>query len=119
MKSKTKEKIKELSASEITQQTLKILSLQGYEVWRSNNLAVKGRKFIGRKGVGDITGYCKKTGRRLECEVKKIGDTMKEEQHEFLMGILKAGGIALVARQQGREVVIEPYEPIKGKAIGL
>lgn len=58
---KTK-RLQELTKGAIRESALKELSYKGYEVWRQNNIAVKGRKFIGRKGVSDIMGFNKRTG---------------------------------------------------------
>jgi hypothetical protein len=103
--------VKEFTASEITDYALKVLKLKGFVCWRSNNLAVKGRKFTGRKGVGDITGWQRLTGKRLECEVKKIGDTVKKEQTEFLTEASNDGCLVFLARQEGSEILIEKYTP--------
>jgi hypothetical protein len=106
--------MRQLTASEITATAIKILSLNGFDVWRSNNLAVKGRKFIGRRGVADITGYEKKTGKRLECEVKAGKDIISKDQHEFLSDVALNGGYAFVASQEGHKVVIKYYYEIAG-----
>lgn len=103
-------KPKEFSASEITQYAIKVLTLQGYCVWRNNNLAVKGRTFIGRKGCADITGFKRGTGVRIEVEVKKIGDVLSQDQRKFLSEVSEAGGIALIASQNGSEIILEPYK---------
>jgi hypothetical protein len=100
---------REYTASEITEHALKVLRLLGFEVWRSNNLAVKGRKFIGKKGVADISGYERFTGKRVECEVKKIGDTIKTDQENFL-DEAKANGVHVyLATQKGNEIVVDRY----------
>ena len=106
--------IKQLSASEITQTAIKILTLNGFEVWRNNNLAVRGRKFIGRKGAADITGYEKRTGKRCECEVKAGKDILSKDQHEFLSDVALNGGYALIALQEGNRTVIRYYYEVVG-----
>jgi len=93
--------MKELTSAEITEMAITQLKYLGFEVWRANNIAVKGRKFIGKRGCADITGYHKQTGRRLECEVKKIGDDLSAEQKKFLIEISEAGGNAYVAFDNG------------------
>lgn len=80
---------------------LKELKLRGFDAWRANNLAVRGRAFIGRKGCGDITGYHKITGVRLEVEVKKIGDVLSDDQKKFLESIRMANAYALIAHDNG------------------
>ena len=101
--------MKELSASEITAEVLLKLRAIGYTVWRQNNLAVRGRKHNGRKGVSDVLGYTGK-GLIVACEVKTIRDVLSEDQKDFLRGIKNKGGIALVATQEKQEVVIKPFE---------
>lgn len=100
---------KEFSASEITEYAIKVLTLLGYKVWRSNNLAVKGRKFIGQKGVADISGYKRFTGVRLECEVKKIGDTLRQDQIDFLKEAKANNCDVYLATQKGNEIIVDKY----------
>lgn len=102
--------MKELTAGQITAHALKVLDLQGYEVWRSNNLPVRGRLFIGRKGVADIMGFHRTSGKLIATEVKKIGDTLKPAQIEFLSQVKRSGAVALIATQRGGEVVIEEFK---------
>lgn len=83
--------VREFTASEITKQAMKLLDLAGIECWRSNNIPVKGRTFIGRKGVSDIMGFVRSSGQLVACEVKKIGDTVKKDQEEFLGQVKKSG----------------------------
>lgn len=85
-----------LSKGEIRKQAIETLEKRGCNVWPQNNLAVPGRKFIGRKGVPDIIGYTK-AGLYVGCEVKAKGDTLSKEQLDFLIDLKKCGGIALLA----------------------
>ncbi len=39
-----------ISASDLTKMMMDYLKDNGCEVWRNNNLAVRGRAFIGKKG---------------------------------------------------------------------
>lgn len=105
----------EYTAGQITARAITLLELRGMVVWRANNIAVRGRAFIGKEGLGDISGYHKNTGRRVECEVKKIGDKMKEAQHQFLYDVHKAGGYAFVAHQEGNEIVLDWYMDYRKK----
>lgn len=99
-----------LTKGEIRESALKELSYKGCEVWRQNNIAVKGRKFIGRKGVADIMGFDKKTGRVVACEIKTVNDRLSDDQKEFLNDVKKANGIALIAKQSDSgAVVLEPW----------
>jgi len=99
-----------LTTSQITEEAKIRLSALGYEVWRNNNIAVRGRKFIGRKGVSDLIGYKKDGGTALYCEVKKPGDTLSHHQIDFLTDAHNAGCFALVAYSEGQTVKILPIE---------
>lgn len=108
---KTANKPREYTAGELTTWALAELDRRGIECWRSNNIAVKGRRFIGRKGVPDIMGFSRSTGLLCGCEIKKIGDTLKPDQKE-LLGLIKASGaIALICRQEGSKMIIDNYQP--------
>lgn len=94
------------TASELTKMMLEYLRDNGNDVWRNNNLAVRGRTFIGRKGVPDIIGYSKKYGTFVACEVKAIGDKISSEQLMFLNELAYAGGIAMLCKQIRDERII-------------
>ena len=87
-----------ITANTLTQQALTVLKLNGWEVWRNNNLAVKGRAFIGRVGVPDIIGFNKKDARMIGVEIKVGADKMSNEQNEFLDQLNKAGGVGIECR---------------------
>ena len=93
------------SASELTKMMLEYLKDNGNEVWRNNNLAVRGRAFIGRKGVPDIIGYSKKYGHFVCCEIKAIGDRMSADQMVFLEELSMAGGTAMLCQQVRDETI--------------
>ena len=99
----------QIPAAKITQIAINLLTLHNYEVWRQNNLAVKGRAFIGKKGIGDISGYCKQFGWRVECEVKSIGDKLSDEQVEFMTNLHNSSGCAFIAHQLENKVVISRF----------
>lgn len=88
--------MKELTSSEITELVFKEKPYH-WELWRQNNTAIHGRKFIGKRGIADITGYSTLTGQRIEIEVKKKGDKLSDEQAEFLIHVAKCGGISYIA----------------------
>ncbi len=94
-----------LSASNLTKMMLDFLKDGGNEVWRNNNLAVRGRAFIGRKGVPDIIGYSKKYGHFVCCEIKAIGDRMSADQMVFLEELSMAGGTAMLCQQVRDETI--------------
>lgn len=110
-------KPRELSAGEITAYALKVLHLQGFECWVNHNVrTVRGRTFKGRKGIADIMGFHMVSGKLLACEVKKIGDTLKDAQIEFLNQVNDAGAHALIAWQKGSDIVIDKLENYNKKA---
>ena len=93
------------SASELTKMMLEYLKDNGNEVWRNNNLAVRGRAFIGRKGVPDIIGYSKKYGHFVCCEIKAIADRLSADQMVFLEELSMAGGTAMLCQQVRDETI--------------
>lgn len=93
------------TASELTKLMIDHLSSKGLEVWRNNNLAVKGRAFIGRKGVPDIIGYDKKYGQFVACEIKKLGDRISPDQLLFLTNLGIAGGLSMLCSQVSDETI--------------
>lgn len=105
--------MKILTKGEITKSALTELKLRGANVWMQNNLAVRGRKFIGRKGVSDIIGFVNKTGLFVACEVKTIDDIFSDDQIVFMNEIKKAGGIALIATQEFNHVVLKDWNPLE------
>ena len=94
-----------ISASDLTKMMMDYLKDNGNEVWRNNNLAVKGRAFIGRKGVPDIIGYDKKHGQFVACEIKKLGDRISPEQFTFLTQLGLAGGASMLCSQTSDETI--------------
>lgn len=90
---------KELTAGELSKHAQDYLTRNGAVVWRNNNLAVRGRKFIGKKGVSDIIGYMPFTGLWVACEIKTVNDRLSDEQVGFLNDISRSGGFAYLCRQ--------------------
>lgn len=62
---------------------------------RNNNIAVRGRTFVGQKGVSDIIGILPTRGIYTEIEVKDKGKTPSIEQIDHQEMIAGAGGIWL------------------------
>jgi hypothetical protein len=87
----------DLTAGMITKFALIKLESKGYYVWRNNNLSVPGRKFIGERGVADITGFCKTSGKAVYCEVKTIKDKLSDFQIVFLNRAKNAGALCYLA----------------------
>lgn len=107
--------IKVMTKGQIRDSALKELRYQGATVWPQNNIAVKGRKFIGRKGVPDIIGFTM-VGKFLGCEIKTVNDTLSVDQIEFLNDLVVAGGKAYIAKQSATgAVVIEEWKIINLK----
>jgi hypothetical protein len=97
-----------LTKAHIRESALKELSWRGHNVWINNNIAVRGRKFIGRLGVSDIIGISK-DGRWVVCEVKTLNDRLSPDQITFLNDIKKAGGVALIAHQVGNRAEMKEW----------
>lgn len=98
-----------LTKATIRESALKELTWRGYNVWINNNLAVRGRKFIGRLGVADIIGMTK-DARWVACEVKTLNDRLSSDQIKFLNDVKNAGGLALIAHQVGNIVELKEWE---------
>lgn len=101
--------VKELTKGEIRASAIKELTWRGHTVWINNNLAVRKRKFIGRLGVSDVIGITK-DGRWVACEIKTLNDRLSNDQIDFLNDVKKAGGIALIACQEGSRVELKEWE---------
>jgi len=102
-----------LTKGEIRKSALIELKLRGVNCWPQNNLAVRGRKFIGRLGVSDIIGFHSKTGVFVACEVKTVTDKFSDDQKQFLSEVKKAGGIAMIATQQYNQVILKEWNPLE------
>ena len=89
---------KHYTASELTKYAIAELSALGCTVWRANNIAIPGRKFIGKKGMSDIIGY-DKGGLATYCEVKTINDKISEHQINFLTDAMYAGCKVFICMQ--------------------
>lgn len=98
-----------LTKAQIRESALKELAWRGFDCWINNNLAVRGRKFIGRRGVADLIGVTK-DGRWVACEVKTLNDRLSSDQILFLNDIKKAGGEAFIACQVGDRVELKEWE---------
>lgn len=91
--------IKELTKATIRASAIKELTWRGNTVWIQNNLAVKGRKFIGKRGQADIIGYRNKDAVMVVAEVKTLNDRLSSDQIDFLNDVKKAGGLVYIACQ--------------------
>ena len=94
---------------------LQYLHLRGYLAWRQNSRVVmlpgKGGKpapyrMGGVKGMADVIGICNYPGapnialmgRFFAIEVKSAGGKPTPEQTAFLAAVVRAGGLAFIAR---------------------
>jgi hypothetical protein len=111
---KTRQTITPLTKAQIRASALKELAWRGYDCWINNNLAVRGRKFIGRLGVSDIIGLTK-DARWVVAEVKTLNDRLSPDQILFLNDIKKAGGEVYIAHQVGGQVELKEWEVTKTK----
>lgn len=91
--------IKELSKAIIRASAIKELTWRGCTVWVQNNLAVKGRKFIGKRGQADVIGYRNSDAVMVVAEVKTLNDRLSPDQIDFLNDVKSAGGLAYIACQ--------------------
>ena len=96
---------KHYTASELTNHALHELTMMGCTVWRQNNLAVRGRKFIGKKGMPDIIGYDSTNGKAIWCEVKTISDKLSEHQIDFLSDAMYSNCLAFICMQDKEGIV--------------
>lgn len=86
------------------------------EAWRQNNVrAVRGRTFVGRKGVSDLVGFTLDRGVMVMAEVKTLTDKFSTDQIELLTALHNAGGVALVAMQEDLKVVVKPFIQVINK----
>lgn len=102
--------IKPLTKSQIRVSAITELTYRGFTVWVQNNLAVPGRKFIGKRGQSDLIGYRNRDAVMCACEVKTLSDRLSTDQILFLNDVKKAGGIALIALQAGNRVELREWE---------
>jgi hypothetical protein len=91
------------TAGQLTDAALSVLKMRGLTVWRQNNIAVRGRKFTGIKGMPDIIGY-RFDGRAVFCEVKTAGDRLSKEQIDFMDKAHAAGCIVYVINGKNNQL---------------
>ena len=90
------------TTASIKKAILEYLLARGHIAWRQNNLPVRGRMFVGRKGVPDILGFTRTTlnihcGMFFGVEVKGPEDRMSEAQLEFQADCKRHQAIYIVA----------------------
>lgn len=96
-----------MNESQVIKSILEYLAAKKIMAWRSNNGGVydptKGvfRIFRGLKGVSDILGCLRPSGRLLAIECKTDVGVIRPDQEEFLDTINMLGGLGFVARSIG------------------
>jgi hypothetical protein len=98
----------------VVKAALDILPLYGIECWRNNQVRVPGRRFTGRKGVGDVIGF---TSRAVfvSVEGKKPGGKPSGEQIEFADLVISRGGIALTV--QSVDELVQDLEKLRSVGV--
>jgi hypothetical protein len=112
------------SANQLTRNIIDWLNMNGFIAWRNNTIGIfdqkvaakrlEGRKLTfkeiikvlsssyrkshEKKGVSDILGIEKKTGRLIAVEVKVGKDKLSMHQELFLKQVNKSGGFGIVAK---------------------
>lgn len=99
-----------MNANELTKEAIKTLNKNGAFVWRNNNLAVRGRTFIGLKGVPDIVGFTNQ-GIAVYCETKAIGDKLSSYQIAFLNLAKASKCLCYLATEDNGNLLLTDYEP--------
>lgn len=102
-----------IETSELTKFAISKLTTMNYFVWRQNQVPVKGRRFIGMKGLSDIQGYCKATGKAVYCEVKSKGDKLREEQINFLNWSTQAGCHTYLCKEENETALLMEWKKIE------
>ena len=87
-----------MTTNELTAKIVEELNSNGFIVWRQNNVGkVAGRYLSAKKGVPDIIGFQKVTGRSIFVEVKVGKDKLSAEQIKFLFDANRHNCFAIVA----------------------
>ena len=102
-----------LTAGELTTYALRVLNAWGCTVWRQNNHATRGRKFIGMKGVTDIIGH-DLGGVAVYAEIKTTGDRLSQDQIDFMNGAAARDCRAYIVREASGEAIIQTWEEYRG-----
>jgi len=87
-----------IDTNKLTQYTIMVLRLSGFNVWRQNNAAVYDptkkvyRRNSSTPGIPDIIGYKKDTGVFVGVEIKVGKDKLSKEQVNFANDLQRNGG---------------------------
>lgn len=97
-----------IPANQLTKWALVVLTTKGCKVWRQNNLAAPGRKFIGMRGLPDVVGYDAE-GHAVYCEVKAVGDKLSDAQIAFMSDASKAGCKTFIAYEHNGAMMLKQW----------
>jgi len=92
------------NTNNLTKSIVNYLNMSHHFAWRNNNAPTFDRKRnVYRsnntlKGISDILGIHRDSGKMIAIEVKVGRDKLSKEQTEFLNRVSKMGGIVLVAK---------------------
>lgn len=100
----------DLTKSQITTDALNELTYRGCKVWRNNNIAIPGRKFIGERGVPDIVGFHRTSGIAVYCEVKTINDRFSMDQIIFMNRAKLAKCFCFIASDDKGKMELKEWE---------
>jgi hypothetical protein len=104
----------DLTASQLTKFARDYFKIFNYRLNRVNNIPVRKRKGTIEKGWADLQGY-NSDGIYVAVEVKKIGDTLKQEQKLRLQDVTSCGGEAFICTEQNGKPVLIPYKDFEQK----
>lgn len=86
-----------MNEGKVLRRCMEYLEIRRVLHWRSNNGAVRGKRFHGIRGVPDIIGILP-GGRFLGVECKSDKGKQSPEQVEFQKKVEKLGGLYVLAR---------------------
>lgn len=106
-------------ANALTKAALRYLDLNGWKVWRSNQIPAQTkdgryRRFAGLHGVSDIIGFSRADARFLACEIKAGKDRLSQEQCGFRDAVIASGGVWVEARSLD-DVIRAVGDQLEGK----
>ena len=91
-------------SSDLTKSIINFLNYSGHLVWRNNTTGIydlktkRFRKHHGIKGVPDIIGIHRDTGKFIGIEVKVGKDRLSADQKTFIESSTSKGAIVIVAK---------------------
>jgi len=108
------------ATNQITKNLLLVLNSIGFYAWRQNNAAVYDAKFGGfrsnsaKKGISDVIGFHKHSGKFIACEIKTGKDKLSVHQTEFLNQVERSGGYSFVVKTiEDVQIIAKLFEKLK------